>query len=80
MAVPRGFGIERALGQALREHRVAAGLSQEQLGFEAKISRNFVSLIETGRRCPSVCTLSALAAVVGVAPSELLREAEARMR
>lgn len=38
-----------AFGRVLRKLRLAAGLSQEQLGLEAGVQRNFISLIETGQ-------------------------------
>ena len=65
-----------ALGQALRSIRLAAGLSQEQLGLESGVQRNFISLIETGHNQPTIGTISKLARALGLKASELVAEAE----
>ncbi len=68
--------FELAFGAALRRLRHAARLSQEQLGLEAGIQRNFVSLIETGQTRPTITTISKLARALGMKASELVAEAE----
>ena len=65
-----------ALGQALRAFRMAAGLSQEQLGLEGGGQRNFISLIETGQNQPTITTIFKLAHALNVKPSKLVAEAE----
>ncbi len=65
-----------ALGQALRSLRLAAGLSQEQLGLESGVQRNFISLIETGQNQPTITTIFKLAAALNVKPSKLVTIAE----
>ena len=41
-------------GAALRRVRLKAGMSQERLGLEAGVQRNFISLIETGHNQPTI--------------------------
>ena len=65
-----------AFGRVLRERRLTAGLSQEQLALEADVDRTFVSLLERGGRQPTLSTLWRLAAALGVAPSELVSGVE----
>jgi len=65
-----------ALGKALRKLRLAAELSQEQLGFESGVQRNFISLIETGQNQPTIGTIFKLAQALGIKPSKLVSEAE----
>ena len=65
-----------AYGRVLRKLRLAAGLSQEQLGLEAGVQRNFISLIETGQNQPTIGTLFKLAGALGVKPSKMVAEAE----
>ncbi len=65
-----------ALGKALRKLRLAAELSQEQLGLESGVQRNFISLIETGQNQPTIGTIFRLAQALGIKPSKLVSEAE----
>ena len=65
-----------ALGQALRAFRLAAGFSQEQLGLESGVQRNFISLIETGQNQPTITTIFKLAQALNLKPSKLVAEAE----
>jgi transcriptional regulator with XRE-family HTH domain len=67
---------ELQFGAALRRLRLAAGMSQERLGLEAGIQRNFVSLIETGQNQPTITTIAKLARALGMRASELVAEAE----
>lgn len=65
-----------AFGQVLRKMRQAEGWSQEQLGLEAGIQRNFVSLIETGQNQPTITTIFKLATALGTKPSKMVAQAE----
>lgn len=69
-------GYELPFGAALRRLRRAAGMSQEQLGLEAGVQRNFTSLIETGQNQPTINTITRLARALGMKASELVAEAE----
>jgi transcriptional regulator with XRE-family HTH domain len=48
-------------GRVLRDLRKQAGLTQEQLGFEAELERNYISMLERGERQPTLTTLIKLA-------------------
>lgn len=52
------------------------GLSQEQLAFEGGLHRTYISLLERGLRSPNLSTVSRLAEVLGVTPSERVARAE----
>jgi transcriptional regulator with XRE-family HTH domain len=65
-----------AFGMVLRNFRLAAGLSQEQLGLESGVQRNFISLIETGQNQPTIATVFKLASALNVKPSRLISETE----
>lgn len=67
---------QTAFGLALRARRRALGWSQEQLGLESGVQRNFISLIETGQNQPTVATVFKLAKALGMAPSVLIAEVE----
>lgn len=72
--------FELPFGAALRRVRLAAGMSQEQLGLEAGVQRNFISLIETGQNQPTITTISKLGRALGMKASELVAEAEREAR
>ena len=66
--------LPKILGRNVREARHRAGLSQEQLAFEAGMKRSYVSDLERGTRNPSVKAIERLALALGVEPPELLRD------
>jgi transcriptional regulator with XRE-family HTH domain len=64
------------MGEALRQARKVAGISQEDLAFEAKIDRTYVSHLENGHKSPTIDVLFRLCPVLGVAASELVASVE----
>ncbi|HEX3462713.1 MAG TPA: helix-turn-helix domain-containing protein [Candidatus Elarobacter sp.] len=59
-------------GDMLREHRIAAGLTQDQLADRARLSSKAVSAIERGaRRRPYAATISALAEALALSGAAL---------
>ncbi len=65
-----------AFGQVVRELREEASLSQERLGFLAKLSRVYVGEIERGEKTPSLDAVASLARALGRSASELISAAE----
>jgi transcriptional regulator with XRE-family HTH domain len=57
----------------LRHLRHANGLSQDDLAYEAEISRSYLSQLEKGAFYASLKIVGKLAAVLEVEPAELLR-------
>jgi transcriptional regulator with XRE-family HTH domain len=55
---------------------MAAGLSQEQLAFRAKIARNYVSLLELNQKSPTVTVLFRLCKALDIRASVLLARVE----
>lgn len=68
--------IAQAFGKVLREMRIEAGLTQEQLGFEAGVCRTFVSILELGEQQPTLTTITKLASALAVKPSALVARVE----
>ena len=66
-----------AFGQVLRDCRDKVGLSQEELAGRADVDRTYVSLLERGRRQPSLEMLFKLSRALGVAPATLVSRAAA---
>jgi transcriptional regulator with XRE-family HTH domain len=56
----------------LRRLRHAKGLTQDDLAYEAKVSRSYLSQLEKGAFYASLKIVSKLAAVLEIEPSELL--------
>ncbi len=57
----------------LRRLRNAKGLSQDDLAYEAEVSRSYLSQLEKGVFHASLKIIGRLAEVLDVEPSELLR-------
>ena len=70
--------LQEIFGIILRQHRETNGLSQEHLAHAAGLDRTFISLIERGKRQPSLTTLFALCMVLEVAPEQLIAEVSKR--
>jgi transcriptional regulator with XRE-family HTH domain len=60
-----------ALGDKIRETRMALGLSQEQLADQSELDRTYISLVERGRRNPSFTNLIKVADGLGTTVSAL---------
>jgi transcriptional regulator with XRE-family HTH domain len=61
-----------AFGKVLRQLREAAGLTQEQLGFEADLRRTYISILELGQQQPSLTTILKIAQALNCTPGKLL--------
>jgi transcriptional regulator with XRE-family HTH domain len=57
----------------LRRLRHAKGLSQDDLAYEAEVSRSYLSQLEKGAFYASLKVVGKLAAVLEVDPAELLK-------
>lgn len=61
-----------AFGKVLRRLREDAGLTQEQLGFEADLRRTYVSILELGQQQPSLTTILKIAQALKCTPGKLM--------
>lgn len=71
--------LAEAFGSVIREIRIEAGLTQEQLGFEAGIRRTYVSILELGQQQPSLTTVFKLADALDIPAGELIQLVEDRI-
>jgi transcriptional regulator with XRE-family HTH domain len=69
-------GIDNAFGKILRQHRKKVGVSQEQLANLANLDRTYISLLERGKRQPSLKTIFLISSVLNILPSELIYDVE----
>lgn len=65
------------VGRNIKRIRVARGVSQEQLAFDATVDRSYLGGVERCDENPSVDTLDKIAAVLGVPLAELFLPDEA---
>jgi transcriptional regulator with XRE-family HTH domain len=63
----------RLIGARIRQLRLRAGISQEQLANDTDIARSYMAEVEAGRRNISIVLICEIARVLEVTPSELLR-------
>jgi len=64
------------LGEELRKARQAAGLSQEKVATTARVSREYVSMIERGEYQPTVEVFMRVCAAIGVKGWRVLKDIE----
>lgn len=69
----------KAFGRVLADLRRGENLSQEKLGFEAEMDRSFISLLERGKRSPTLDTIIRLCQVLNVSLSQLASLVEAKL-
>ena len=67
-----------ALGRVVRELRARHAISQEELGFRARLHRNYIGAIERGEINPTFRTLMTLARGLDVRLSSIVRLCEQR--
>ncbi|RZI98474.1 MAG: helix-turn-helix domain-containing protein [Brevundimonas sp.] len=66
--------FDAEVGQRIRDHRKAAGMTQSDLARAAGVTFQQVQKYERGTNRVAASRLSSIAAAVGVPPSELLGE------
>jgi transcriptional regulator with XRE-family HTH domain len=69
-----------AFGRVLRRLRLEAGLTQEQVGFDADLRRTYVSILELGQQQPSLATILKIAKALKQSGQELVGLVEAEIR
>lgn len=66
--------MRKLVGRNIKDARLKAGLSQEQLAERSGFSQQYLSGLERGLRNPTVVTMFELAQALGTKPVDLLRE------
>jgi len=67
---------EKLFGEILREKRNQLGLSQEALASKSGFHRTYISMLERGKKSPSLSTLTKLAKALNVKLSQIISELE----
>lgn len=76
----RNRDVAVAFGKVLRETRLRRKLSQEDLALRAGLDRTYPSLLERGRRQPTLAVVFAVADVLEVAPIVLVNKTIEEMK
>jgi transcriptional regulator with XRE-family HTH domain len=63
--------IKKLIGDRIRDLRKKMGLSQEELGWKAKLHYTYVGAVERGEKNVSVITLSKIAKGLGTSVNEI---------
>ncbi len=63
--------LEEMFPQVLRELRETSGKSQETLADESGLDRTYISLLERGKRQPTITTLRKIAQALNMLVSEI---------
>ncbi len=64
---------------ALKAKRLRRGISQEELAEKCDISRNSVSLIETGKINPTIIRVIDIADALGISIDSLVKDAKIKI-
>jgi len=73
------LNLEEALSTVLCKRRKEAGLSQEELAYRSGIDRTYISMIERGKRKPTINILFKICDALHIKPSVFIDEIEANM-
>lgn len=68
-----------AFGKAVRERRLAMGISQEQLADAVQVERSHMGKIERGEHSPSLSLIIRIADALSVSPGRLVDKAVQKM-
>jgi transcriptional regulator with XRE-family HTH domain len=63
--------IKRLVGENVRNYRLRAGLSQEELAAQMGVEQGYVSKLEAGARNPTIVTIWQTSEALGVQPAAL---------
>ena len=70
------MNIEVAFGKVIRQMRKEKDISQEKLAFECGLDRTFISLIERGKRQPTLRTIQKISTYFAIKPSVIIEKTE----
>lgn len=66
-------------GNLIRQARLKAGITQEELAEKVRLTREYISLLERGKRMPTIAVFIRLARAVGISPADLIQQVEKSM-
>lgn len=73
---PNECALVTVFAENVRSHRVALGLSQEQLAGKAEVHRTYIGMLERGEKNVTIYNIERIAKALGVEPARLLEASD----
>ena len=70
------MNLSNALSLILKYNRHKVGLSQEELAYKCNLDRTYISLLERGKRNPTLNVLFSISYSLNLTTSELMKQIE----
>jgi len=70
------MNLEQAFGLVLKKHRKQHDLSQEEMASVCELDRTYISLLERGKRRPTLNTIFTISRSLQTNASDLIRDVE----
>lgn len=67
-------GFEIIVGKQLKEIRIEKGFSQEELSLRAGLDRSYISMVERGKRNPTLIVIFKICEVLNIEPKSLVEK------
>jgi len=74
------MNLSNALSLILKYNRHKVGLSQEELAYKCNLDRTYISLLERGKRNPTINVLFGISSALNLTTSELVKQIEDMMQ
>ncbi|KRE45833.1 helix-turn-helix domain-containing protein [Paenibacillus sp. Soil522] len=68
--------LESVFGKVVKSLRIKKDITQEQLSFDSKLERSYISMLENGKYQPTLTSLFDISKGLNMKPSELVRLVE----
>ena len=72
--------IENSFGKVLKELMLASDYSQEKLALDCELDRTYISMLERGKRQPTLKTIFTLCEKLNYSPSEMVKMVEVEVK
>lgn len=72
--------LENIFGKVLKDLRLGSGYSQEKLALDCELDRTYISMLERGKRQPTLRTIFTLCEKLNCSPSEMMKLVEVEVK
>jgi transcriptional regulator with XRE-family HTH domain len=71
--------LPAVFSELVKKARSKAGMTQEELAAKVHLTREYISLLERGKRMPTIHVFIRLSRALGLSPADLIVQVEASM-